>query len=135
MQQNRQLAAGDCLAELDLTLAWRPRVTVPNVVPHIFDRGQLMLQYAIDISSLLGMYTVSSNNSSIQAPDVDTRNFMQRVLLTSGDTLVMTGFEQAVTNASSSGMGRSNNTMLGGGVSGKRNRSVLVILIQPITAE
>ncbi len=106
-----------------------------SIVPHIFDRGQLMLQYAIDISSLLGMYTVSSNNSSIQAPDVDTRNFMQRVLLTSGDTLVMTGFEQAVTNASSSGMGRSNNTMLGGGVSGKRNRSVLVILIQPITAE
>lgn len=106
-----------------------------SIVPHIFDRGQLMLQYAIDISSLLGMYTVNSNNSSIQAPDVDTRNFMQRVLLTSGDTLVMTGFEQAVTNASSSGMGRSNNTMLGGGVSGKRSRSVLVILIQPITAE
>ncbi len=106
-----------------------------SIVPHIFDRGQLMLQYAIDISSLLGMYTVNSNNSSIQAPDVDTRNFMQRVMLTSGDTLVMTGFEQSAVNASTSGMGRADNPLLGGGVSGKRTRSVLVILIQPITAE
>lgn len=103
-----------------------------TIVPHILDRGRLMLQYAVDISSLLRMYTVNSNNSSIQAPDVDTRNFLQRVMLSSGDTLVMTGFEQNTTNATTEGMGKASNPMLGGGVNGKRNRSVLVILIQPI---
>ncbi len=106
-----------------------------TIVPHILERGRLMLQYAIDISSLLNMYTVNSNNSSIQAPDVDTRNFLQRVMLQTGDTLVMTGFEQNTLNTNLSGMGNANNSMLGGGVNGKRNRSVLVILIQPITAD
>ncbi|MBV2234683.1 MAG: PilN family type IVB pilus formation outer membrane protein [Sterolibacterium sp.] len=106
-----------------------------TIVPHILDRGRLMLQYAVDISSLLRMYTVNSNNSSIQAPDVDTRNFLQRVMLNSGDTLVMTGFEQSTTNATTEGMGKASNPMLGGGVNGKRNRSVLVILIQPIVAD
>jgi len=104
-------------------------------VPHILDKGRLMLQYAIDISSLLSIYTVNSNNSSIQAPDVDTRNFLQRVMMNSGDTLVMTGFEQTSLNATTEGMGNANNTMLGGGVNGKRTRSVLVILIQPIAAD
>lgn len=106
-----------------------------NIVPHILDRGRLLLQYAVDISSLLRMYTVNSNNSSIQAPDVDTRNFLQRVMLNSGDTLVMTGFEQNTTNATSEGMGKASSPMLGGGVNGKRNRSVLVILIQPVVAD
>ncbi|MBV2236073.1 MAG: PilN family type IVB pilus formation outer membrane protein [Sterolibacterium sp.] len=106
-----------------------------TIVPHILDRGRLMLQYAVDISSLLRMYTVNSNNSSIQAPDVDTRNFLQRVMLNSGDTLVMTGFEQNTANATTEGMGKASNPMLGGGVNGKRNRSVLVILIQPIVVD
>lgn len=105
-----------------------------TLVPHILDRGKLMLQYSIDISSLLGMYTVNANNSSIQTPDVDTRNFLQRVQLSSGDTLVMTGFEQSALNANNQGLGQARNPMLGGGVNGKRNRSVLVILIQPVVA-
>lgn len=105
-----------------------------TLVPHILDRGKLMLQYSIDISSLLGMYTVNANNSSIQTPDVDTRNFLQRVQLNTGDTLVMTGFEQSALNASNEGLGRARNPMLGGGVNGKRNRTVLVILIQPVVA-
>lgn len=106
-----------------------------TLVPHILDRGKLMLQYAIDISSLLGMYTVNANNSSIQTPDVDTRNFLQRVMLTSGDTLVMTGFEQSSLNSNTEGMGNAKNPMFGGGVNGKRNRSVLVIMIQPVVAD
>lgn len=106
-----------------------------TLVPHILDHGKLLLQYAIDISSLLRLYTVNSNNSSIQAPDVDTRNFMQRVMLSSGDTLVMTGFEQNALNATTEGMGKATNPMLGGGVNGKRSRSVLVILIQPVVAD
>lgn len=105
------------------------------VVPHILDKGKLMLQYAVNISSLLNMYTVSSNSSSIQAPDIDTRNFLQRVMLNSGDTLVLTGFEQATLDASTQGMTNANSPSLGGGVKGKRNRSVLVILIQPISAD
>lgn len=106
-----------------------------SLVPHMLDKGRLMLQYAIDISSLLTLSSVTSGGSTIQTPDIDTRNFLQRVMLNSGDTLVMTGFEQNTLNATTQGMGDANNTALGGGVRGTKARSVLVILIQPVVAD
>lgn len=106
-----------------------------SVVPHMLDKGKLMLQYAINISSLLGLNSVSSGGSSIQTPDIDTRNFIQRVMLNSGDTLVMTGFEQSNLDGSTSGVGNADNTMLGGGIITKKARAVLVILIQPIVVD
>ncbi|MBP8275269.1 MAG: PilN family type IVB pilus formation outer membrane protein [Propionivibrio sp.] len=106
-----------------------------SLVPHMLDKGKLMLQYAIDISSLLNLSQVTSGGSTIQTPDIDTRNFLQRVMLNSGDTLVMSGFEQSTLNATSQGMGDAGNVALGGGVRGKKARSVLVILIQPVVAD
>lgn len=106
-----------------------------NMVPHLLDKGKLMLQYAIDISSLVRLNSVTSGTAMIQTPEVDTRNFLQRVMLNSGDTLVMTGFEQGSIDASSQGTGGADNTWLGGGVNKNRQRSVLVILIQPVIAD
>jgi type IVB pilus formation R64 PilN family outer membrane protein len=106
-----------------------------NIVPHLLDKGKLMLQYAIDISSLVRLNSVTSGTAMIQTPEVDTRNFLQRVMLNSGDTLVMTGFEQGSIDASSQGTGGADNTWLGGGVNKTRQRSVLVILIQPVIAD
>ncbi len=106
-----------------------------SVVPHILDKGKLMLQYAIDISSLLNLTPVTSGGATIQTPDIDTRNFLQRVMLESGDTLVMTGFEQTGLNASNQGVGDANNVAMGGGVKGTKARTVLVILIQPVVAD
>lgn len=106
-----------------------------SVVPHILEKQKLLLQFGINISSLLELKTLTSNGSIIQTPDVDTRNFLQRVKLNSGDTLIMAGFEQTILNASSQGVGDPSNAALGGGVNGKKARSVLVILIQPIIGE
>lgn len=106
-----------------------------NLVPHILEKGKLLLQYAINISSLTGIDTVTSGGSSIQTPKIDTRDFLQRVMLNSGDTMVMAGFEQTSLNANTQGMGSAENVMLGGGVKGSRARSVLVILIQPVIYE
>ena len=101
------------------------------VVPRILTGGKLMLQYTINLSSLIRISTASSNGSSIQTPEIDTRDFMQRVLLNSGDTLVLTGFEQTTLNALTQGIGDADNVALGGGVRGNRGRAVLVILVQP----
>lgn len=106
-----------------------------NLVPHILDQQNLLLQYAIDISSLLGLTTVTSGDSSIQTPEIETRNFLQRVKVGTGDTLVVAGFEQNNLNATTQGVGNARNTALGGGVGGNRQRSVLVVLIQPVIAD
>src|SRR5205085_6535083 len=65
-----------------------------TLVPHIIDGQELLLQYAIDLSSLLRIKTISSGGSSIEAPDVSTSSFLQRVRLKSGETLVVAGFDQ-----------------------------------------
>lgn len=103
-----------------------------SVLPHILDNGRLMLQYAGDISSLVGITTVSSGDSSIQTPEVDTRNFLQRVLMRNGETLVLTGFEQTGLSGAKQGVGDASNVVLGGSIRNSSSRSVLVVLIQPL---
>lgn len=106
-----------------------------NLLPHVLEEGRLLLQYAIDISSLDRMVTVSSGGSSIQTPEVQTRNFLQRVAVRSGETLVLSGFEQAESSATTQGVGSAQNTWAGGGVKGNKKRDVIVVLITPMVAD
>ncbi|MCV0438994.1 MAG: PilN family type IVB pilus formation outer membrane protein [Hydrogenophaga sp.] len=105
-----------------------------NTLPHILDDKRLMLQFSGDISSLLGIDQVTSGGSSIQTPEIDTRNFLQRAILNSGETLVVTGFEQLATNGATAGVGKATNVALGGSVKTSTSRTILVVLIQPIVA-
>lgn len=103
-----------------------------NVLPHILNDDKLMLQYSGDISALTRINTVTSGGSSIQTPDIDTRNFLQRVIMNTGDTLVVTGFEQFAMNSDTQGVGDAENLALGGKLTGTKSKSVLVVLIQPV---
>lgn len=103
-----------------------------SVLPHILDSEKLMLQYSADISALIGLVTVTSGQSSIQTPEVDTRNFLQRVMLNNGETLVLTGFEQFGSNGGKQGIGSPDNVLLGGSVNASQSKNMIVVLIQPI---
>jgi type II secretory pathway component GspD/PulD (secretin) len=115
-----------------------------NLVPHILDDNKLLLQYAVNLSSLVKLETTSSGGttvngvttggSSIQTPNIDTRNFLQRVALNSGDTLVVAGFEQTDLSAEQQGVGDAENIALGGSKKGKRGKTVIVVLLQPVIA-
>ncbi len=103
-----------------------------NMIPHILDSNKLMLQYSGDISALIRIDEVTSNGSTIQTPQVDTRNFLQRVIMNGGETLVVTGFEQFNLNGTTQGVGDAENLALGGQVKTNKGKSVLVVLIQPV---
>jgi type IVB pilus formation R64 PilN family outer membrane protein len=105
-----------------------------SLLPHIIDEDRMMLQYAIDISSLLSLNTISTANSMIQAPDVDIRTSLQRVLINSGDTLVVAGFENSEIAAKQSGAVHHSMPVLGGSTLGKDEKTILIILIQPLFA-
>lgn len=104
-----------------------------TLVPHIIDGKELLLQYSMDLSSLLQMKTISSGGNSIQAPDVSTSSFIQRVRLDSNDTLIVAGFDQDNLSAVASGVGHPENTLMGNR-NGTTKRSMLVIMIQPTVA-
>lgn len=106
-----------------------------NLLPHMLTDSQMLLQYAVDLSSLTNISTVTSGGSSIQTPEIDTRNFIQRVRVNSGDTLVVTGFEQSSLTGNMQGVGKASNVALGGGTDNSKNRTVLVMLMQPVVAD
>lgn len=87
------------------------------------------MQYNIDLSSLLRINSVSSGDSTIQTPEIDTRTFMQRLAMRSGETIVMSGFEQTEDNVDSQGLGHEKNILMGGAANGKRNKKTIVILL------
>lgn len=103
-----------------------------TLVPHVIDGNKMLLQYAIDMSSLIAMNTLASGTTVIQSPDLDARTSIQRVMVSSGDTIVVTGFENSETTATTQGVIDSENPALGGSVLGKRKKSTIVILIQPV---
>lgn len=106
-----------------------------NVLPHIQQDGKLLLQYAIDLSSLLNLASVSSGGSTIQTPEIETRKLLQRVALRSGETLVLSGFESSEHSAKSQGTGGADAVLAGGAIAGKKNRTVIVILVRPIVVD
>jgi type IVB pilus formation R64 PilN family outer membrane protein len=104
-----------------------------TLVPHIVDGKELLLQYSVDLSSLLRMKTISSGGNTIEAPDVSTSSFIQRVRLASNETLVVAGFDQDNLSAVAEGLGHAENTLMGNR-GGTAKRTMLVILIQPTLA-
>jgi type IVB pilus formation R64 PilN family outer membrane protein len=104
-----------------------------SILPHVLANGTVMLQFSTDISSLRGLRTVTSGGSTIETPEMDTRNFLQRVSMKSNETLIISGFEQTDDNLDEQGVGQPKNMWLGGGYKAKSNREVIVILITPTT--
>jgi type IVB pilus formation R64 PilN family outer membrane protein len=104
-----------------------------TLLPHILDDGTVMMQFYTNISSLESLNQVSSGNETIQVPTVDTRNFLQRIAIKSGQTLVISGYEGIVDNAQQQGVGTPGNIALGGSYDASRSREVIVILLTPIT--
>lgn len=106
-----------------------------NLLPFVMPDNQLLLQYSINLSELKSIKTVSSGNNKIQIPEIDNRIFSQKVKLKSGQTLVLSGFEQTNTSSNRKGTGMASNWLLGGGVSAENRRSIIVIMITPVVME
>ena len=72
-------------------------------LPVVLDSNQVLLQTYINISSLKGLPSFSSAGQTIQLPNVSAFTVGQRMVVPSGETLVMLGYDQAQANASTSG--------------------------------
>lgn len=103
------------------------------LLPHILDDSQtVLLQFAMNLSSLDNLRTVSSGGSTIEIPEIDNRIFNQKVRLRSNETLIISGFEQVSQDTKRTGVGSARFWGLGGGAGGNSRRDVIVILITPV---
>ncbi|NDK99301.1 PilN family type IVB pilus formation outer membrane protein [Photorhabdus bodei] len=106
------------------------------MLPYAMADKQILLQYNISLSDLKRLEKFGEKaTGQVQLPTIDLRAFSQKVRLHSGETLVLSGFEQQSDNSDRSGLGSPDNQFLGGSRQGKRNHNVIVVMITPIVVD
>lgn len=98
------------------------------LLPHIQDTNDLVIQYGVTLSAKKSIRTITSpdGNSSIEAPEVGLSDFVGRVTMRSGETLVMSGLEQLTMQLDETG-----NLAVGGGYTKNGSHVVMVLSVTP----
>jgi type IVB pilus formation R64 PilN family outer membrane protein len=104
-----------------------------NVMPRILEDNNVVIRYAVDLATIEGITTFTSpdGRAAVQLPQRAVRNFLQNVKVKSGQTMVLTGFQQVTGTQDSSGPGSPSAWFLGGGKSANVGTRTLVIVITP----
>lgn len=124
---------GSGLASTQLTPGLVTEGFSMNFTPLIMDNGDVLMRYTIDLSTIDGIatYTTPDGSASIQLPTRSVRNFMQNVRVHSGETLVLTGFQQNSGSEKEQGVGSAGMWALGGGRQATALNRTLVIVVTP----
>jgi len=110
-----------------------------DVLPRILEHGRMLVMFNMTLSDLVALEKVefgsADENQYIQNPKVESRAFSQEVALTSGESLILTGFEKVDNATSKEGTGSADNSLLGGFANAEKDRSILVIILTPVVLE
>jgi len=106
-----------------------------SVMPHILDGGELILEYSLNIAALNNLFTQSSNGNTIQFPEIASRQLLNSLLMRSGQTLILSGFDQNTATIKNQDTGADVGLLAGGSRAANRNKDTLIILITAITAD
>ncbi|ETK19774.1 MULTISPECIES: PilN family type IVB pilus formation outer membrane protein [Pseudomonas] len=102
------------------------------LLPKLLDNENMLLMITLSISSKPIFKDFESNDSKVQTTDYDTKNVAPKVRLRSGETLILTGFDENGDDARKSGVGSPSFFGLGGGRTRSTSHSALVVLVTPV---
>lgn len=103
-----------------------------TMLPYIMPQtSQMELQFSVSMSDDPVLRTVTSGTASSEMAKTNLKNSSQKVILKSGQTLLLSGFQQVNDSASKQGVGSAGFFGLGGGASGDKDDTMLVMLITP----
>ncbi|ORM92196.1 PilN family type IVB pilus formation outer membrane protein [Pantoea cypripedii] len=105
-----------------------------TMLPFIQENGDVQLQFAFSYTSPpdIKSFVSRDGNTRNDTADTSTEGLARKVNLRSGQTLVLTGSEQQNVSSDKQGTFTPGNFILGGGQSGTRGRTTLVIMITPV---
>jgi len=104
-----------------------------TVLPFLMPQSaKMQLQFAINMSDDPTMRTFTSDNTSVELMKTRLKTFTQRVIMKSGQTLVLSGYQSLNNTVNRQGVGSFRFFGLGGGSDGENNKTMLVILITPV---
>jgi type IVB pilus formation R64 PilN family outer membrane protein len=106
-----------------------------NMLPSITDDNGVILQFSVDISILSKMGSFGSGQMAVQTPEVAGMQFLQRVAMKNGETLVLSGFERTSGQYDRRTLSKDADLLMGGSLTGKRTKEAIVIMITPVLSE
>ena len=108
-----------------------------NFTPRILDNNQVLVRYSIDLSVIedIETFTAPGGGSAIQLPRRSVRNFLQNVSVPSGQSLVLTGFQQAQGARSGEGPFSPGAWFLGGNKNSRSGSQTIVIVVTPYVSQ
>jgi type IVB pilus formation R64 PilN family outer membrane protein len=108
-----------------------------DFTPRILGDNDVLMRYSVNLSTInqIVNYTSPDGSAGVQLPTITVRNFLQDTKVHSGDTVVLTGFQQTNAQDTSSGIGSANNWGLGGKKNNTVDNSTIVIVVTPYIEE
>jgi len=99
-----------------------------TVLPRIVDTNKVLMRANVSISDTQTPFpTFGTAPNQIQLPEIETTGFMQNAVLTSGETLVLAGFEKNTNSGEDNGV--PGVPFIGGTRETSRSREITVLLI------
>ena len=110
-----------------------------DVLPRILEHGRMLVMFNMTLSDLISLdkveFGAEDENQYIQNPKIESRAFTQEVAMTSGESLILTGYEKVNNSTTKEGTGSAENSLLGGSATAEKERSILVIILTPMVLE
>ena len=106
------------------------------VTPKLEANNQIMLTLNLQLSTLIKMTDITvgagtSSESLIQAPTIDSKNFMENMVLHSGQSLLIAGFQDDKALSETSSPTSTDFWLLGGGKTTQKVKTTTVIVVTP----
>lgn len=102
-----------------------------NVLPRIISENRIIMAYALNLSSLVGIDRIAAGENFVQLPTIDSSGSMQETMLRSGEVLVLMGYLSDSAADRREGTGHPDNFLLGGTRQGSKAKRRVVITMEP----
>jgi type II secretory pathway component GspD/PulD (secretin) len=124
------------ITEVERTIGTVTTGFILNLMPSVTERNAMVLTVGLDLSELKELRPFGNiDGNGVQAPEVASTQFVQRVALRTGETLVLTGFEQVKSDSKQRTLDANMTPGLGGSFVGNTSKESLVFLITPVMVE
>ena len=124
----RPIAAGTSPSEIrSLTTGF----TV-SLLPRIISGERILMDYSINLSSLVALTNQTSGGQTIQLPTTDSDQGMQETELRSGQVLMLNGYISDSAADTRQGTGAPGNFLLGGTRSASTAKKRIIVTMEPV---
>ncbi|XP_051912481.1 outer membrane lipoprotein BfpB-like [Hippocampus zosterae] len=100
-------------------------------LPRLIGDDRIHLTTTIMQSDLVALDSFQSGDGTVQLPQIDERVTQKSIVLSPGETLILSGYEQESAERRDDGVGQSDFFGLGGARFGDTSRTRLIVMVRP----